>query len=91
MTQRSIEDICENILELLCAVPQYMAWNVVWACCFAGVDGGECPLHTFSRQAQSLVVGGGWSFLRYCVVYCLEPCKEAVEVVEQRDVVVAGL
>ena len=30
-------------------------------------------------------------FLWACVVCCFEPCKEAVEVVEQRDVVVAGL
>ena len=62
MTQRSVEDIREDILKFLCAVPQYTAWNVVWACYFAGVDSGECPLHTFGRQAQSLVVGGGEEF-----------------------------
>jgi hypothetical protein len=36
-------------------------------------------------------VGKEWSFLWACVVSCFEPCKEAVEVVEQRDVVIADL
>ena len=62
-----------------------MAWNGVWVCCTAGVDSGESSLHTGSRQAQSVIVGGWWSFLWVCG---FKPCKEAVEVVEQRDVVV---
>ena len=44
-----------------------------------------------SRQAENVIVGGGWSFLWVCVDCGFKPCKEAVEVVEQRDVVDADL
>ncbi len=36
-------------------------------------------------------MGGRWGLLWMCVVLCFKTCKEAVEVVEQRDVAVAEL
>src|SRR4029434_3030034 len=51
----------------------------------------ESALFTLAADRHRAWSWGGWSFLWACVICCFEPCKEAVEVVEQRDVVVAGL
>lgn len=36
-------------------------------------------------------MGRGWSLLWACVVLCFKACKEAVQVVEQRDVALTAL
>lgn len=32
------ENVCPHLCELTRAVPQHPSWDIVWACCFLGVD-----------------------------------------------------
>lgn len=37
-SQQRVEDVHEHLRQLVCAVPQYPAWDVVRGCSFLGVD-----------------------------------------------------
>lgn len=35
---KMFENICPHLCELIQVVPQHPSWDIVWACCFLGVD-----------------------------------------------------
>lgn len=52
----------EDILKLLRIVLQYPARDVIWPCCFAGVESGVFSSHCSQTRSES----GHWEGVGFC-------------------------